>query len=86
MSGTPPEASGQAATGAEAHFRRLEALYRSAPVNRQFLADANPWALHGMAERLLEAVDRGLWEAPEDATLDALRQAYLETEGDLEGE
>ena len=39
MSGTPPEASGQAATGAEAHFRRLEALYRSAPVNRQFLSD-----------------------------------------------
>ena len=36
-----------------------------------------------MAERLLEAVDRGLWESPEDATLDALRQAYLETECDL---
>jgi uncharacterized protein (TIGR00369 family) len=33
MSATPPE---QAATGADAHFRRLEALYRSAPVNRQF--------------------------------------------------
>ena len=47
---------------------------------------SNPWALHGIAERLLEAVDRGLWEAPEDATLDALRQAYLETEGELEGE
>ncbi len=55
-------------------------------MNREFLADANPWALHGMAERLLEAVDRGLWEAPEQATLDALRQAYLETEGDLEAE
>ena len=56
------------------------------PENREFLAEANPWALHGIAERLLEAVDRGLWEAPEPATLDALRQAYLETEGDLEGE
>ena len=31
-------------------------------------------------------VDRGLWEEPEPATLDALRQAYLETEGDLEAE
>jgi cobaltochelatase CobN len=39
-----------------------------------------------MAERLLEAVERGLWEAPEQATLDALRQAYLEAEGDLEAE
>ena len=45
---------------------------------------SNPWALHGIAERLLEAADRGLWAEPDPATLDALRQAYLETEGDLE--
>jgi uncharacterized protein (TIGR00369 family) len=32
MSAMPPEA----ATGADAHFRRLEALYRSAPVNALF--------------------------------------------------
>ena len=36
MSGTPPDVAELTATGAEAHFRRLEALYRSAPVNRQF--------------------------------------------------
>ena len=36
MSATPPEAHDLTATGAEAHFRRLEALYRSAPVNRMF--------------------------------------------------
>jgi uncharacterized protein (TIGR00369 family) len=36
MSATPPEAQDLTATGAEAHFRRLEALYRSAPVNRMF--------------------------------------------------
>ena len=36
MSGTPPDDFDLTATGAEAHFRRLEALYRSAPVNRQF--------------------------------------------------
>jgi cobaltochelatase CobN len=71
---------------ADWQYEKLTAEYVLDPVNREFLADANPWALHGMAERLLEAVDRGLWEAPEPATLDALRQAYLETEGDLEGE
>ena len=38
MSGTPPERA-QSATGAEAHFRRLEALYRSAPVNRQYQSE-----------------------------------------------
>jgi len=36
MNETPPELSDLTATGAEAHFGRLEALYRSAPVNRHF--------------------------------------------------
>jgi cobaltochelatase CobN len=51
---------------------------------REFFARSNPWALHGIAERLLEAAERKLWDAPDPATLAALRQAYLETEGDLE--
>ena len=55
------------------------------PENRQFLRDANPWALHGMAERLLEAVDRGLWESPDPAMVEQLREAFLEAEGDAEG-
>ncbi len=71
---------------ADWQYEKLTESYVLDPVNREFLADANPWALHGMAERLLEAVDRGLWEAPEATTLDALRQAYLDTEGDLEAE
>jgi uncharacterized protein (TIGR00369 family) len=36
MSGTLPDLGELMATGAEAHFRRLEALYRSAPVNQSF--------------------------------------------------
>ena len=36
MSGTRPDDHELAATGADAHFRRLESLYGSAPVNRQF--------------------------------------------------
>jgi cobaltochelatase CobN len=71
---------------ADWQYEKLTAEYVLDPVNRKFLADANPWALHGMAERLLEAVDRGLWAAPEQETLDALRRTYLETEGDLEGQ
>jgi cobaltochelatase CobN len=70
---------------ADWQYEKLTAEYVLDPVNREFLAEANPWALHGMAERLLEAVDRGLWAAPEQETLDALRRTYLETEGDLEG-
>jgi len=71
---------------ADWQYETLTAEYVLDPDNRKFLTESNPWALHGMAERLLEAVDRGLWESPEASTLDALRQAYLESEGDLEGE
>jgi len=71
---------------ADWQYEKLSETYVLDPDNRKFLSESNPWALHGMAERLLEAAERGLWEAPEQATLDALRQAYLETEGDLEEE
>ena len=46
--------------------------------------ESNPWALHGMAERLLEAVGRGMWQQPDPATLRGLRQVLLEAEADLE--
>jgi cobaltochelatase CobN len=71
---------------ADWQYEKLTETYVLDPDNRKFLSESNPWALHGMAERLLEAAERGLWEAPEQDTLAALRQAYLETEGDLEAE
>jgi cobaltochelatase CobN len=66
-------------------YERLSAEYVLDDENRKFMAESNPWALHGMAERLLEAAGRGMWAQPEQATLDGLRQVLLETEGDLEG-
>lgn len=54
------------------------------PTNRDFLRAANPWALHAMAERMLEAVDRGLWAQPDPARLEQLKDAYLAAEGDIE--
>ncbi|GAA4852866.1 cobaltochelatase subunit CobN [Pseudonocardia benzenivorans] len=65
-------------------YDRLTAEYVLDPENRAFLSESNPWALHGMAERLLEAVERGMWASPDPDTLAALRTAYLESEGDLE--
>ncbi len=50
-----------------------------------FMRRSNPWALRAIAERLLEAAQRGLWEAPAPETLDALREAYLASEDALEG-
>ncbi|RDH79274.1 cobaltochelatase subunit CobN [Mycolicibacterium moriokaense] len=66
-------------------YERLTQAYVLDGENRKFMAESNPWALHGMAERLLEAADRGLWAQPDAGTLDGLRQVLLETEGDLEG-
>ena len=66
-------------------YEQLTASYIGDPAVRDFLAKSNPWALRGITERLLEAADRGLWEAPAPETLDQLRAAYLAVEGDLEG-
>ncbi len=66
-------------------YEKLTESYLLDPENRKFMSESNPWALHGMAERLLEAVERGMWAEPAADTLAGLRQVLLETEGDLEG-
>jgi cobaltochelatase CobN len=65
-------------------YEQLAASYVLDAENQEFMRQSNPWALHGIAERLLEAADRKLWDSPEPETLAALQQLYLETEGDLE--
>ncbi|RBO94281.1 cobaltochelatase subunit CobN [Nocardia puris] len=65
-------------------YEKLTESYVFDDVNRKFMEQSNPWALHGITERLLEAAERGMWSAPEQDTLDKLRQVYLETEGELE--
>jgi cobaltochelatase CobN len=66
-------------------YEKLAQTYVLDPENRAFMEKSNPWALHGIAERLLEAVDRDMWAEPDPALLAELQRAYLETEGDLEG-
>ncbi|MGW5386434.1 cobaltochelatase subunit CobN [Nocardia sp. NPDC003963] len=65
-------------------YEKLAESYVFDETNRKFMEQSNPWALHGIAERLLEAAERELWGSPEPETLDRLRQVYLETEGELE--
>ena len=67
-------------------YQQLADSYVFDETNAEFMRKSNPWALRGVAERLLEAADRKLWAEPDSATLDRLRQVYLELEGDLEGE
>jgi cobaltochelatase CobN len=66
-------------------YEKLAQTYVLDPENREFMEKSNPWALHGITERLLEAVDRKLWAEPDPGILAELQQAYLDTEGDLEG-
>ncbi|MFC4056286.1 cobaltochelatase subunit CobN [Actinomadura syzygii] len=65
-------------------YDRLTAAYVLDDENRAFMAESNPWALHGIAERLLEAAERGMWEHPDPDILQRLQEVYLKTEGDLE--
>jgi cobaltochelatase CobN len=64
-------------------YESVTRRYVGADEVRDFLRRSNPWALRAIAERLLEASERGLWTA-EDASLELLREAYLEVEGELE--
>ncbi|SDD39648.1 cobaltochelatase subunit CobN [Rhodococcus tukisamuensis] len=67
-------------------YEKLAETYVLDEQNAKFMTESNPWALHGIAERLLEAVERDMWEEPSPEVLDGLRRVYLETEGELEGE
>ena len=51
---------------------------------QEFFRQSNPWAMRGIIERLLEAIERGMWENPPPEMLDKLRELYLELETDLE--
>nr|MDJ0826235.1 cobaltochelatase subunit CobN [Rhodobacter sp.] len=58
------------------HFDLVEAAYLEDDATRDFLADANPAALKEIAERLSEAIERGLWTPRSNsarARIEALR-------------
>ncbi|TNC24566.1 cobaltochelatase subunit CobN [Amycolatopsis alkalitolerans] len=67
-------------------YQKLSETYVLDQENQEFLTKSNPWALRGIIERLTEAADRGLWAQPDPELLDQLRQIYLCTEGNLEGD
>lgn len=50
---------------------------------QEWLKEVNPYALQNMVERLLEAIERNMWQAPEDIKKE-LQKVYLNVEGLLE--
>jgi cobaltochelatase CobN len=65
-------------------YEGLAEHYALSPEMREFFEKSNPWALNAVAERLLEAAKRELWESPSPETLEALRGVLFETETLLE--
>ncbi|PRW62584.1 cobaltochelatase subunit CobN [Actinopolyspora mortivallis] len=65
-------------------YEKLAETYVFDEENQKFLTESNPWALHGIVERLLEAADRDMWAEPDPETIQRLREIYLQVEGDLE--
>jgi cobaltochelatase CobN len=70
-----------AATGVvdDHQYAMLSDAYLLDPENREFLAHHNPSALREMTERLLEAMQRGMWREPGDYR-DALESLLLDAE------
>ena len=65
-------------------YEEVAQRYALDPVMREFFQESNPWALNAVAERLLEAAQRKMWTAPKPEILDALKEAYLQSETALE--
>ena len=61
-------------------YERVTEAYVGDPALREFFAASNPEALRSIAERLLEASQRGMWAAS-DAARKTLVDAVLEAEG-----
>ena len=51
--------------------------------NTDWMREVNPWALRNITERLLEAHQRGMWNASEES-VNKLKKIYMEMEGNLE--
>jgi cobaltochelatase CobN len=54
------------------------------PEVSEFIQQNNPWALRDIAERLIEAYQRGLWQDLSIETLDNLRSLVHQAEADIE--
>ena len=65
-------------------YEGITEAYLLDEVNRDFIQEVNPWALQDMSERMLEAIQRGMWKAPSPETKEALEQIYLQADDVLE--
>ncbi|HEY9845799.1 MAG TPA: cobaltochelatase subunit CobN, partial [Candidatus Caenarcaniphilales bacterium] len=67
-------------------YQGVAAAYLFDPTVQEFIQQKNPWALRDMAERLLEAHQRGLWQAVNQQTLEELRSLVHQAEAVIESQ
>lgn len=64
-------------------YEELAKKYALDKEMQEWLKEVNPYALQNIAERLLEASERGMWQATEEMKQE-LQNIYLDIEGMLE--
>ncbi|MBD1939839.1 cobaltochelatase subunit CobN [Microcoleus sp. FACHB-68] len=65
-------------------YEGVARAYLLEPAVREFIEQKNPWALRDMAERLLEANQRSLWQSASQEMLEDLRALVHQAEGVIE--
>ncbi|AFZ25599.1 cobaltochelatase CobN subunit [Cylindrospermum stagnale PCC 7417] len=65
-------------------YQGIVQTYLLDPVVSEFIQEKNPWALRDIAERLLEAHQRNLWEDVSTQTLENLRNLVHQAEAAIE--
>jgi len=65
-------------------YQGVAEAYLFNPVVQEFIQQKNPWALRDMAERLLEANQRGLWKEVNQETVEELRSLIHQAEAVIE--
>jgi len=66
-------------------YQGVAEAYLFDPAVQDFIQQKNPWALRDMAERLLEAHQRSLWQDVEQEMLEKLRSIVHQAEAVIEG-
>ena len=69
---------------AEHMYEGMAQTYLFDPTVQDFIQTKNPWALRDMAERLLEAHQRGFWQSAGQETLEGLRSLVHQAEAIVE--
>lgn len=64
-------------------YEKYAAKYALDNDMQKWMQEVNPWALHRITEVLLEAEQRGMWQAKPE-TKQALQELFLSIEGELE--